>query len=280
MFNPLSLSAFKIELLRNTDILSTATACLYSYDQKVYLITNRHNVTGKYPNDKCISPTGALPDRMKLFFHKKKFNQHGHYIIEWIENYLDLYSFENKQYIPNWYEHPVHGQAVDIVAIPLEGDIFSIKEQGISNEIINSIKSPMIVDFHIFAGMDAFILGYPLKLTGGGHFPIWKRGTIATEYIVNLDYLPKYYVDTATTKSGMSGSPVFIQSTGITYPKGKEEMGNGLLGNCYKFGGIYSGRYKVNNEMADLAIIWKPEAIDEILATQQISSYKYYGSGN
>ncbi|MFH4113730.1 hypothetical protein WAI92_21810, partial [Acinetobacter baumannii] len=83
---------------------------------------------------------------------------------------------------------------------------------------------------------DAFILGYPLKLTGGGNFPIWKRGTIATEYIVNLDYLPKYYIDTATTKSGMSGSPVFIQSTGITYPKGKEEIGNGLLGNCYKFG--------------------------------------------
>ena len=90
MFNPLSLSSFKIELLRNTDILSTATACLYSYDQKVYLITNRHNVTGKDPNDKCISPTGALPDRIKLFFHKKIFNEHGHYIIEWIENYLDL----------------------------------------------------------------------------------------------------------------------------------------------------------------------------------------------
>ncbi|MFH4276471.1 hypothetical protein WAJ11_22915, partial [Acinetobacter baumannii] len=77
-------------------------------------------------------------------------------IIEWIENYLDLYSFENEQYIPNWYEHPIHGKAVDMVAIPLEGDISSIRKQGISNEIINSINSPMIVDFHILAGMDAF----------------------------------------------------------------------------------------------------------------------------
>lgn len=281
MFNPLSLSSLKIEMYQEFEnselqILSTGTAFFYNYDEYVYLITNRHNVTGKSPNNDCISKNGGLPRGLKLFLHKKIFNEKGSFIIEWEVEKLNLYKLISDEFFPIWFDHPVHGAIVDVVAIPF-CSLDSFKLRNISNEIINKIESSMIVDFDFYAGMDAFILGYPLALTGGGNFPIWKRGTIATEYIVNIDNLPKYYIDTATTKEGMSGSPIFIQSNGITYPKGQYNFGDALLGNCYAFGGIYSGRYRVNDKMADLAIVWKKQAIDEIIKAAKISHHKYWG---
>ncbi|MBF9259431.1 hypothetical protein I0P12_18665, partial [Acinetobacter baumannii] len=68
-------------------------------------------------------------------------------------------------------------------------------------------------------------------------------------------------IDTATTKTGMSGSAVFIKSNGFTFPKGKENIDDMIMSQCYTFGGVYSGRSQLihsgSSIYPDLAIVWK-----------------------
>jgi hypothetical protein len=53
--------------------------------------------------------------------------------------------------------------------------------------------------------MDVFVLGYPKGIDGGGEFPIWKRGSIATEPGVHRGGPPHILIDTAT-REGISGA--------------------------------------------------------------------------
>jgi hypothetical protein len=77
--------------------------------------------------------------------------------------------------------------------------------------------------------MDAFVLGYPRGMSGGGHFPVWKRATIATEPDIDLDGLPRFYIDTAT-REGMSGSPVYAQEVGYWLPEGETDKSKASIG--------------------------------------------------
>ena len=73
------------------------------------------------------------------------------------------------------------------------------------NELAND---PLVIGI----GMEVFILGYPFKIAPPA-FPIWKRGSIASEpELVRMTggYL---YVDTAS-RPGMSGAPVIRRSVG------------------------------------------------------------------
>ncbi|MDP1057560.1 hypothetical protein Q6324_28970, partial [Klebsiella pneumoniae] len=76
----------------------------------------------------------------------------------------------------------------------------TLKENGFAIFPVNSDELNL-EDFDIKAGMDAFLIGYPLGMVAGGNLPIWKRGSVASEHDVNIDKLPKYFIDTATTKT-------------------------------------------------------------------------------
>ena len=101
-------------------------------------------------------------------------------------------------------------------------------------------------------------------MSGGAHFPIWKRGSIATEPDIDLDGLPKLFVDTAS-REGMSGAPVFAQYTGFWTPEDKSELKDSVFGTGRRFLGIYSGRVGDDPFQAQLGIVWKPTAIEEII---------------
>ena len=57
----------------------------------------------------------------------------------------------------------------------------------------------------IMIGMDVFILGYPFG-SGPPAFPVWKRGSIASEPDLVKTTNGYYLIDTAS-RPGMSGSP-------------------------------------------------------------------------
>lgn len=288
MINNFSLASFKIEMVgknydTNTDlVLSTGTAFLYDFNDKIYLITNWHNVTGKNSLTKqTLSGKSSLPHSLNLFFHNSETMENGVPAVTWQKTFrLELYEKIDGEYFPIWYEHPEHGSIVDVIAIPFDETIQSLKDQGIAVIPVNSHELGL-VNFYIYTGMDAFLLGYPLGLVGGGQLPIWKRGSVASEFIVDIDKLPKYFIDTATTKTGMSGSPVFIKSHGFTMPIGKTEMRDMIMSACFTFGGIYSGRTQIQhdqeNKYPDLAIVWKESAIIEIIEKKEKSTYKFYG---
>jgi hypothetical protein len=115
---------------------------------------------------------------------------------------------------------------------------------------------------------DVFALGYPFGITDPLEYPIWKKGSIATEPSIAFKGLPRMLIDTAT-RSGMSGSPVIIKRTGIHPIEGNDER----FGTAAGFAGIYSGRYGVekdgsNREDVQLGIVWRKEVIEEILVGQ------------
>lgn len=100
---------------------------------------------------------------------------------EWIETVEKLYDKEGNE---RWIEHPA-GRNVDVVAIPITKD--------------DQIKLFALVS----------IIGFPLGLSSTG-WPIWKTGHIASDPLVDVDGRRGFLID-ATTREGMSGSPVILR---------------------------------------------------------------------
>lgn len=231
--------------------LASATGFIYERRKKFYLITNWHNVTGLNPITKeQIGQRGGIPDVVVLTLQIQK-----EPFIKWAHFPISLYD-EDKN--ADWLVHPEHKESVDVVAIELE---FEDDFKGLLKPI-NKIRFD---EFKLEISDDVFILGFPYELKGGGHFPIWKRGSVATEPDINYEGLPKMFVDTAS-RPGMSGSPVIFRRTGIHGTVNGEVKDDSIIGTIQNFVGIYSGRVLGKTELeAQLGIVWKEEVIDEII---------------
>jgi len=231
--------------------LAKGTGFLYKDADKYYLITNWHNVTGINPRTgKQLGSHGGVPDLLefKLQVQKEPF-------IKWNSFFLELYSDSG---ISEWFIHPIYGSKVDVVAIEVEfGSDF--------NAILRPINDFSFYDVHLNIADDVFILGYPFDYSGGGRFPIWKRGSIATEPDININDLPMIYVDTAS-RPGMSGSPVIFRRAGLHWDRSTGSVMDSVVGDIRSFVGIYSGRIKGIDDLdAQLGIVWKSSVIDEII---------------
>lgn len=161
----------------------------------------------------------------------------------------------------------MHGPNVDVVVFEMSG------VETTALRFANKVCDPENVP-RLRTGMDVFVLGYPRGLTGGGKFPIWKRGSIASEPDIDVDNLPLMYVDTAT-REGMSGAPVFASESGTWWPEGKKAPNDMVFGLGRRFLGVYSGRIGEDAFLAQLAMVWKERAIIEIIDGQKagVSSF-------
>ena len=165
---------------------------------------------------------------------------------------------------PVWYEHPRLKKQIDIAVIPLPIKTLPLMYKPITS---NWPADDVIPE----AGMDIFILGFPLSIHAN-RLPIWKRGSIACEPTLLIDKVPKFYIDSAT-RSGMSGSPVFIvTSGGFSDSNGRFWLNSRKR---YKFIGVYSGRcapdpIPKNKEedqhfRAQIGIVYRAQALTEII---------------
>ncbi len=250
--------------------MSTGTGFFYEYDNEIFLITNGHNVTRMNPEQiNRIISSAAFPVIIKTrarIIPKDKPNFMG------MSDLFSIFLYKDDTYEnPLWYVHPDKGYLIDVVAIPLEKKEIipeHIKIFPINNYNFDCDYDPIPAD-------DVYILGYPFNITGDIELPIWKRGTIASEPGIDIDNLPKIYVDTAT-RSGMSGSPVIMQRTGIHGYDGVKMKGQEIIGTIRNFIGIYSGRIGAENEFkAQLGIIWNKKVIEEILQAKQKGSIDF-----
>ncbi len=243
----LSRSAYFIKCKRNDTVIASGTAFFIKRNERHYLITNWHNVTGKNPvTGEFLSGRMSLPNKLDVrLFKNQKY-------MDWEEFTIDILDDESNSL---WLEHPAHGKAVDVVAIetkiPSSYTVTTIED---AIEPHNE-RTPLRI------GNDVFILGYPFGISSGG-LPIWKRASIASEPVVDVDDLPKMFVDTAS-RSGMSGSPVvFKERRSVTILDEKK----GFSEHFMRFAGIYSGRVGADKELeAQLGIVWKSNVIDEII---------------
>ncbi len=233
--------------------MANGTCFFVMRNNKTYLITNWHIVTGKNPfTNAYIGYYAVSPDQLKIRVYKNQ--QH----LETTDLIIDLLDDNGNE---KWLVHPKYSNQVDVIALEIEipTDKFVISPENFI-EPFNEDTSESVKD-------DVFILGFPFGLKTGDIFPIWKRGSLASEPLIDLDDLPKMYIDSAS-RSGMSGSPViYLEKRQFGIGDAHPGTPNAKFSNNYtKMVGIYSGRIGANDELnAQLGIVWKYRVIDEII---------------
>ncbi|MFM2429189.1 MAG: hypothetical protein RLZZ511_402 [Cyanobacteriota bacterium] len=313
MLNPLSFVPIKIKMyyfrpdleidgeIVNTE-LAIGTAFLYLFQEKTYLITNWHNVTGRRADDHTIiSRRSAIPNfiRAKVPYVTCTC-ENGKISVRWIEHSICLYQ-DSLLDLPQhslWYEHQAYRSKVDVAVIPMESNpdllpensIWHGREYPLKTIIQYSEDSPKLAvcsanhpglglqNLLLEPGLDVFILGFPIGMSGGAEFSVWKRGSIASEPSLDVDQLPKILIDTATRK-GMSGSPVYAVPR-FPYSMLEDQDENGtykqFMGMAERLIGIYSGRVGMGAFKAQLGVVWKTSVIDEIIEGATVGKSSFF----
>jgi hypothetical protein len=175
----------------NGQELSVATGFFYQHKDRSFLVTNWHVVSGIDPNTSRILDSNLrVPDTLIFGIATSESHSPGVNRLRWSWKQLPLYNKSNDSK-PIWTEHPEYGKQFDVVAIPLSG----LEETSVRTANAPEHDLEMIP---LYPSMEAFVIGYPRGMSGGGNLPIWKRATIATEPDIDLDGLPKFFIDTAT----------------------------------------------------------------------------------
>jgi len=238
--DPFSVIPLYLETYYKTQQLGVATGFVVGQVGKEFLITNWHVVTCRNPYTK--KPTNSWeiqPNKLKVWFHSLKLGS-------WVLNEIPVIDEKGNRL---WLEHP-SGHEIDVIALPLQ-NMTKVKQYPVDMTLAD-------FDLMVYPSDSVSIIGFPQGLTSGGKFPIWKTGHIASDIDLDWNGLPAFLID-ATTKSGMSGSPVIAKRVCI-YQTSKTNR----IGNAVRFLGIYSGR-EIGDGGIEIGYVWKPKAINEIL---------------
>lgn len=246
-----SISSVPIYMYRDETLLSHGTGFFYKKNSDTYLVTNLHNLSGKnLETGKCLSSNGGIPNKITFEFYCINSE-------EKLIRYSDNVKLYNQDENSIWLNHK--NDKIDIALLKMNAfrkcTVFAINELNCHDMLIE-------------VGMEAFVLGFPVKMFTD-IIPIWKRATIASEYDFNVNNMHQFLIDTATY-SGMSGAPVILRSR--SYRDNKGNVSSVISHNIpTKFIGIYSGRLSLDNTTdkdftrAQLGVVWKKELIDEII---------------
>jgi hypothetical protein len=239
--DPLSARSLYLSALKGNEKLGSATGFIVSRGEVHYLVTNWHVVTGRSPqDDRPMHPEGKTPDALLISHHSTTLGN-------WVEKRERLFDENGTK---RWLEHK-NGRSIDVVALPLADVTDDLK-------IYSSELSLSDTDMIPEVGMPVYIIGFPFGLKTG--FPIWKTGHIASEPEIDYDGEPLFLID-ATTRPGMSGSPVFLRmSGGFRTRSGQRIMTQS--GYSTLFLGVYSGRIRNDSEIGK---VWRPRLISEII---------------
>lgn len=119
--------------------------------------------------------------------------------------------------------------------------------------------------------MDVFILGYPFGAEPPG-FPVWKRGSIASEPDLTRMGTGYMLAETAS-RPGMSGAPVIRRSWG-THLLETDAISQTSWPES-KFIGVYSGRrHTKDSSDAQLGMVWPVDDIREVISGKMLDTDK------
>ena len=256
-----SCSAPRLRLLdKQGGFITTASGAFFRSQNGVFLVSNWHVFTGcdaqsrKFMSDRI--PFQAeiayriLPDGVTALARKATIR------------ISDETSAEGL-----FTEHPQFRNEFDVAAIKLPDEHFS------TAVCCNDDIRPGVAIYG--PGADLMILGYPKGLSGGLHYPIWKRGSIASEATYSDEKPPHCLID-STTAGGMSGAPVLFRSNGYmvesdNLPHG--EYGYTIGATVQEFVGIYSGRLRALADEpmgAQLGVVWLRKGVEEVVIAASV----------
>jgi Trypsin-like peptidase domain len=249
--DPLTLTTVPVHPFFNDTGLGVATGFVYRR-RELYFITNWHVVTARNAETgKNLNSHGGRPNllRAQFNFAAQDFGKEEIAI-----------KLRDEDGAPLWLVHPVHprnsyDKRIDVVAIPLSQ---CADHRPSAVYPINDLANAKL---KVSIGMDVFILGYPFGAKSPG-FPVWKRGSIASEPDLVRLTDGYYLVDTAS-RPGMSGSPVILRSwTNHMTEPGVMAISDRPLN---RFIGVYSGRLEADKSEAQIGIVWHESYIDDII---------------
>ena len=238
-----SIKSLFLEMRFDGQVLASGSGFLVQNARHVFLITNRHNVSGRNnETGEVISKTCGTPNEIVIGH-----NRQGQPGIS-IEKVEPLFVDE----VPRWFEHPNLGEAADFVALPLTHlDDVAVHAHDLDDAGPEIYLAPSDV---------VSVVGFPFGLRGGGSFAVWATGFIASEPSVDFNGRPVFLID-RRTREGQSGSAVIAyRSAGVV----AEKIGTLTVHEepVTRFLGIYSGRI---NKDSDIGMVWKAEAIRELI---------------
>lgn len=234
--DPLNFSVLRVQSLFNETHLAWATGFIYSgsLDDKPcqWLVTNWHVLSGRNASRpvEALHKFAAIPNRI-LVQVPSRIGPDGNEQLGTLfyhEKFIELYTPTG---VAMWYQHATKS-AVDIGVINVGSLFMEHLTKGV-NELC--AEHDMAVEI----GNQVFILGYPLGFSHFAHTPIWKRGAIASEpHSETPDSRNRIVID-ATTRSGMSGSPVIMrEKTHYVDESGTVRQ----KANASRFIGVYASR--------------------------------------
>ncbi len=242
-FSQPSFQSLYIEMRANGKTIDRGTAFVANSSSGAnFLITSRHNVTGRNQDsgDLLSEETVAFPDSIAVWHNSSAA------LGEFIKVDVPLLVGG----IPQWIEHPVLQANADFVALPISD------RQDIE---IYPYRAENLANMHIEPAETVSVVGFPFGERTGASFAVWATGFVASEPDINHGGRPVFLIDCRSRK-GQSGSPVIRYRSGggvITYDNGTE-----VVSPICRLLGIYSGR--INNE-SDLGIVWKAYALAELI---------------
>jgi Trypsin-like peptidase domain len=245
-----SVRSLLIQMRVGDQPLGTGTGFVVQAATGPVLLTNRHNVTGRRPdNGEPLSPTGGIPDSVVIHHNRKAT------LGEWVARIEPLYT-EDKQ---RWVEHPILGSKADFVALPLTqlSDVELYPYDTL-------YTGPQI---RLGPAQMISVIGFPFGIRAGGSLAVWATGFVASELDIDFENLPIFLID-CRTRPGQSGSAVILYGENRTFTL--EDGDRMIMGyELIKLLGIYSGRI---NEQSDLGIVWKLSALRELVESIKVTS--------
>jgi hypothetical protein len=229
--------------------LATGTGIIRQVKGRQFLITAGHNLTGRSPeNGTAISPTGGIPNEI---LGEGYFTHFSRRLYDGDNNPNDTDSCP-----PLYWLHP-QGASFDVAVLPLTGAGKRVCEVPWDESFFN-VRGNQLV--RISVADTCLVIGYPLGLVDRQDrhlvLPIYKTANIASEPHLDFQGKPILVID-ATTREGMSGSPVIVRKLHFN------QFQNRFLG-------IYTGRFPRLGKDDDpaLGIVYKPRMIQEIFAAK------------
>ena len=240
---PESVRSLFIEMLFQETVLSSGTAFVINTNKGPYLLTNRHNVTGRNQDTgQPLSSTGGIPDAIVITHHKRGI----------LGQFVKRKQLLLRDECPLWVEHPLLGSKADFVALPItETHDVDLHPHTVSAEPSRVLFGPSDI---------LSVIGFPFGLKASGGFGVWSSGFVASEPEVDYNDLPVLLID-CRSRQGQSGSPVIIfrRGGGFSMRDGSTPINSGAQSELV---GIYSGRI---HKDSDIGMVWKSKAIKELI---------------
>ncbi len=233
---------------KGKQILKIASCFFIQVKSVTYLITNNHVVGAEYYiaeykrfHKDSLPPKDSFPDNLVIRLYNKNLGKT-------YNESISLYDKKGNPLFFKFFDNENNSKTIlDVIAIPLL-DINNVTFKH-PMALTSSNLNPRLP---LYPGCELFVVGFPNEYGSNNYYPIWKKGTIASEANFIEIGQSKFYID-ATTRGGMSGSPVFFRSSSMI-----TNGGNYSAGNLFTY---LVGIYSAQNYDSELGVVTRIEKI-------------------